>query len=424
MSLTTWRLNESRFLRVLSGMMAVSEHLQNFPQKDKPQPQEDLAGDVVLEELKPLVRDDGLQVERVSYAEGRGNLILTYPGKTNRTVAFVGAHLDVVPADPAEWQRPPFELQIDEERLYGRGVTDCLGHVAVLTDLFAQLAENQVELNCTVAAIIIANEELSPVSGIGIGKLVKEGKLDHLKNGPLYWLDSADFGPTIGTGGMATWKLTVDGKVSHSGFPQYGINAAELAFVTTQVLQDWFYKSYPPHPKEQEYGFLVPSSFKPTRVQVENDTLAKIPAKAIVEGDIRLTPWYVAQEVKDGALAFIQKLDVRQFPALGPSRYHLIDAVGAVKLELGAPGGGIACDLSSPGYRMLYEAITAVRGEARPFALTGTLPYVRSLQQHGFDVQITGFGRMDTYHAPNECAELAHMRDGFRILSQIIARCG
>jgi acetylornithine deacetylase len=419
-----WHLNEARFLRVLSSMMAVSERLQNFPQKDKPQPQEDLAGDIVLAELRPFVHDGGLRVERISYAEGRGNLILTYPGKTNRTVAFVGAHLDVVPADPAEWQRPPFALQIDGERLYGRGVTDCLGHVAVLIDLFAQLAERRAELDCTVVAVIIANEELSSVGGIGIGKLVKEGKLDHLKNGPLYWLDSADFGPTIGTGGMATWKLTVEGKAAHSGFPQNGINAAEIAFTATQALQDWFYKTYPPHPKEHEYGFLVPSSLKPTRVQVENDTLAKIPAKAIVEGDIRLTPWYSAQEVKDGALALIQNLAVSQLPIYGPSRYQVADVTGTVKLEIGAPGGGIACDLTSPGYRALREAIIAVRGDARPFALTGTLPYVRSLQKHGFDVQITGFGRMETYHAPNEYAELAHMRDGFRILCQIVSHFG
>src|SRR5215510_5907173 len=181
MDLTTWTLNDDRFLRVLSGMMAHGERLQNSPLKDAPAPQEDLAGNVVLQELEPFVRRGKLQVERMSYVEGRGNLLLTYPGKTDRTVAFVGAHLDVVPADPTEWQRPPFELQIEGDRLYGRGVTDCLGHVAVLTDLFAQLAESQIQLDHTAVAVIIANEELSSVGGIGIGKLRKEGKLDHLK---------------------------------------------------------------------------------------------------------------------------------------------------------------------------------------------------------------------------------------------------
>ena len=84
----------------------------------------------------------------------------------------------------------------------------------------------------------------------------------------------------------------------------------------------------------------------------------------------------------------------------------------------------MACDRTSPGYGALLEAITAVRSAAKPFALTGTLPYVRFLQRHGFDVQITGFGRMETYHAPNEFAELSHMRDGFRILCHILAKFG
>lgn len=422
MDFSSWQLNDERFLRILGNMMAVSERLQNFLLKDKLPPQEDLAGDVVRRELEPLTQTSRLQIERVSYAEGRGNLILTYPGKTNRTIAFVGAHLDVVPADPAEWQRPPFELQIEGDRLYGRGVTDCLGHVAVLTDLFAQLAEAKAELDHTVVAVIIANEEMSNVSGIGIGQLVKDGKLAHLKDGPVYWIDSANFGPTIGTAGMATWRLVVEGKVAHSGFPHNGINAAELAFAATQALQEWFYRHYPPHPNEREYGFLAPSSLKPTRVQVENDTLTKIPAKAVVEGDIRLTPWYVPQEVKEGAAAFIQNLDVSLLPALGPSRYRLDDATGTVKFEgIGAPVGGIACDRTSAGYRALAEAIAAVRPESTPFALTGSLPYVRFLQNHGFDVQITGFGRMDTYHAPNEWAELTHMRQGFQILCRVLA---
>jgi acetylornithine deacetylase len=424
MDLSTWTLNDDRFLRILRNMMAHCERLQNSPLKDTKPPQEDLAGDVVRRELEPLARNGKLRVEHLSYAEGRGNLILTYPGRTSRTIAFVGAHLDVVPANPAEWHRPPFELQVEGDRLYGRGVTDCLGHVAVLTDLFGQLAESNTKLDHTVVAVIIANEEASNVSGIGIGKLVKDGKLEHLKNGPLYWIDSADFGPTIGTGGMATWRLIVEGKVAHSGFPQNGINAVELAFAATQALQEWFYRNYPPHPKEKEYGFLVSSSLKPTRVQIENDTLTKIPAKAIVEGDIRLTPWYAPQEVKEGAQAFIKNLDVTQLPMFGPSRYRLADTVGTVKLELGTPSGGIACDRTSPGYTALAEAVAAIRPDSRPFALTGSLPYVRFLQRHGFDVQITGFGRMDTYHAPNEFAEFSHMRDGFRILCHILTRFG
>ena len=75
--------------------------------------------------------------------EGRGNIIVRYPGTTSATTSFVGSHMDVVPADPSGWDRDPFKLEIDGDFLYGRGTTDCLGHVALLTDFFATLAQER-----------------------------------------------------------------------------------------------------------------------------------------------------------------------------------------------------------------------------------------------------------------------------------------
>lgn len=37
------------------------------------------------------------------------------------SVAFVGAHMDVVPANPENWDRDPFKLNIEGDKLYGRG---------------------------------------------------------------------------------------------------------------------------------------------------------------------------------------------------------------------------------------------------------------------------------------------------------------
>ena len=42
------------------------------------------------------------------------------------------------------------------DKLYGRGTTDCLGHVALITDLFLQLAEKKPKLKFKVIAIFIA----------------------------------------------------------------------------------------------------------------------------------------------------------------------------------------------------------------------------------------------------------------------------
>lgn len=68
-------------------------------------------------------------------------MIIKYPGTTDEVVSFIGSHLDVVPADPKNWDEDPFVLRREGDLIYGRGTTDCLGHVAMLTDFFASLAE-------------------------------------------------------------------------------------------------------------------------------------------------------------------------------------------------------------------------------------------------------------------------------------------
>ena len=47
------------------------------------------------------------------------------------------------------------------------------------------------------------SEENSTVQGVGVDMLMKDGKLDHLKNGPIYWVDSADVNPCIGEESVA-----------------------------------------------------------------------------------------------------------------------------------------------------------------------------------------------------------------------------
>ena len=85
--------------------------------------------------------------------------------------------------DPQE--HDPFTLTREGDKLRGRGTTDCLGHVALVTDLFRQLAEAQPALETSVVAVFIANEENSSVAGVGVDALVKDGLLDALKAGPL-----------------------------------------------------------------------------------------------------------------------------------------------------------------------------------------------------------------------------------------------
>ena len=71
-------------------------------------------------------------------------------------MAFIGSHLDVVPANPETWERDPFKLTVEGDKLYGRGTTDCLGHVAMVTEFFIQLAEKKPKLKRKIVAVFIA----------------------------------------------------------------------------------------------------------------------------------------------------------------------------------------------------------------------------------------------------------------------------
>jgi acetylornithine deacetylase len=366
-----------------------------------------------------------LIVRHVSYAEGRGNILVELPGADADAgcLSFVGMHLDVVPANPDTWcaaagaQRcgsgadaalrgrrdfDPFTLTRDGDKLRGRGVTDCLGHVALVTQLLCALAKARPRLRRTLHAVFIANEENSSALGVGVDALLAAGLLERLKAGPVLWVDVADKKPCIGTGGIAAWTLRAHGKLFHSGLPQHGINAIELASAAVAELQRRFYKRWPAHAEEARYGFACASSMKPTQVTYPGGSINQIPGDCSMSGDIRLTPFYELAEVIKSVEDDVADINehIEDLATLGPdSRFVLPDEGlrGRLALSWGAgTSRGLACDLASPGYAAMRDAFVAVTGECEPMAITGTLPCIRDLQDAGFDVQTLGFGLMRT----------------------------
>ena len=47
---------------------------------------------------------------------------------------------------------------------------------------------------------LFPSEENGSIPGVGVEKLLEIGKLDRLKCGPLFWVDSAESHPRIGKG--------------------------------------------------------------------------------------------------------------------------------------------------------------------------------------------------------------------------------
>ncbi len=419
---------EQRFLSTLQRLVALGPRLQNAPAHGLI-PAESLAADVVEEVLRPHVQAGFIELDRIAGPnhEDRPNLVITVPGEGSGHLGLVGAHFDVVVADRDRdgWERDPFQLVVEGGVLCGRGTTDCLGHVALLTELVCALAAAGQRPRRTLTVVMIANEESSPVAGLGMDYVVESGRLEALRGAPLIWLDGADFGPTVGTGGVARWRMDVQGVPGHSGMTHNCVNALELAMAATLWVRERFEQHASAHPEEARYGYATPSTFKPTLIDVPNRGISNIPGSARVEGDLRLTPFHDMTQVQMAVVAAANDLAsriARDDAPVGFPRVRTVDGrCGSFAFQwLGGATEGLACDLESAVLNVLEAAIRRVRGGVHRSSMTGALPLVRDLQRRGFDVQITGFGRSEYYHAPNEQARLTDFRDGFEVLWDLV----
>ncbi|RAL52114.1 hypothetical protein DM860_014941 [Cuscuta australis] len=392
-------LNRERFVALLRNLIGESKYVQNNPPELIPE--EDRVVKHLLDSLLPYSTTTGggpLLINHVSYKPNRGNLIVEYPGtQPGKILSFVGMHMDVVTANPSDWDFDPFSLSIDGDKLCGRGTTDCLGHVALVAELMRKLGETKPQLKSTVVAVFIASEENSSIPGVGVDALVKDGLLDKLKHGPLFWIDTADKQPCIGTGGMIPWKLNVTGKLFHSGLAHKAINPLELAMEALKEIQLRFYKDFPPHPKEQVYGFATPSTMKPTQWSYPGGGINQIPAECTISGDVRLTPFYSVSDVMKKLQEYVEDLNanIEKLDTRGPvSKYVLPDENlrGRLSISFDEAMSGVACNLDSRGFHVLCKATEEIVGHVKPYSITGSLPLIRELQEEGFDVQTSGYG--------------------------------
>ncbi|CAD7927717.1 unnamed protein product [Amoebophrya sp. A25] len=435
--------DETLFVKLMEKLIKEAKYLQNNPRAGVV-PEEERAAKIVMDCLNPFSTKNGgpLQIELLEYVPKRPNLKVTYAASTNsrRTIGFVGSHMDVVPANPEEWARDPFKLVRDGDKLYGRGTTDCLGHVALLAVFLRFLALTKPKLDMSVVCVFIAAEEGGEF-GVGVDRVLEDGKLEELKNGPVFWIDAADSQPCAGTCGVTQWELKTTGRLFHSGLPHKGINSIELAMDTVAELQRNFYSDFGPVSEQKSYGFGVGSTMKPTQICCSEGSLNQIPPWCKVSGDIRLVPFYDMLDVIDRVEKYVENINANlsklncETTRGAYSKYDIKEAApeaeiteGRVEISWGQSKesallyAGIAADLTSTGHKALVQATAEAKGaeNCKPYSITGSLPLVGMMQRQGFDIQLDGFGLMSVYHAVNEYCDINHMRKGHEIMLRIL----
>ena len=136
---------------------------------------------------------------RVIAPEGRpddGNVVAMLRGSSRRAVLLL-AHIDVVNANRADWERDPYTLIEENGFFYGRGTADDKAMAAVFVDLMIRMRQENFRPRRTIRMALTCGEETSNrINGV-----------DYLLRNHRDWMQ-ADFAINEGAGGT----LSPDGR--------------------------------------------------------------------------------------------------------------------------------------------------------------------------------------------------------------------
>ena len=206
--------------------------LQELIQTNTVEGQEDQA----LELLIPYLEGLGFDCQTTSYAPGRDQLIASWSsGKSGPQLGLTG-HLDVVPTGQEDtWTYPPFEGQVVDGQIYGRGASDMKGGLVALIAAASRLIQAQTLSSGSLYFIITADEESG---GKGAEALAQAGLIPKLD--ALICAEPTDLKVCTGHRGGLSLKFESFGQAGHAATAQPSQNALNQMLDLAQAIRQDF----------------------------------------------------------------------------------------------------------------------------------------------------------------------------------------
>jgi len=148
-------------------------------------------------------------------------------GDSSPLVCFAG-HTDVVPpGDSAQWLSDPFEPEIRDGKLYGRGVADMKGSLAAMITACERFVQGNPDHKGSIAFLITSDEESIAVDGtrkVVAALQARDENIDYCIVGEPS--SSKSLGDVIRNGrrGSLNGTLTVHGIEGHVAYPELANN--------------------------------------------------------------------------------------------------------------------------------------------------------------------------------------------------------
>lgn len=173
--------------------------------------------------------------------EDTAYLIATWPGANPELAPIVvSAHMDVVEADPADWDRDPFTPVIEEGYLFGRGASDTKFDAALAVASLIELRRSGYQPRRKLVVAFSGDEETTMATSRVIAQRLSHarivlnvdgasGTLDESTGEPVYWsLQGAEKT-------YVDFQLEVTNPGGHSSMPRDDNAIAQLSLALARI---------------------------------------------------------------------------------------------------------------------------------------------------------------------------------------------
>lgn len=245
-------------------------------------PADEGAMDVLQRQLEGL----GFDCRRMKFGEIEN--LYAKRGTARPNLCFAG-HTDVVPVgDDAAWTAGPFEAEIKDGVLFGRGAVDMKSAIAA----FVSAVAHTEEVPGSISFLITGDEE--GVAEDGTVKVVEalaaEGEIiDHCIVGEPTSASLLGDMVKIGRRGSINAWIAVDGRQGHVAYPHRAANPIPVMIDILSRLQS--------RVLDEGYTGFQPSNLEITTVDVGNPATNVIPASAKARINIRFNPAHQGKDL-------------------------------------------------------------------------------------------------------------------------------
>ena len=223
-------------------------------------------------------------------------------GKEGPLLVFAG-HTDVVPPGPlTNWTTPPFEPNVRDGFLYGRGAADMKSGLAAMIIAAENFIKQNPNYPGSIAFLITSDEEGPSINGTQkvIETLVNRGeKIDYCVIGEASSDKLLCDQIRVGRRGSLGGKLTIHGKQGHVAFPHLANNPIHAAAAALHELtsQTW----------DQGNEFFPPTTFQISNIHSGTGAANVIPGVLEILFNFRFSTAVTVEELQQRVGKILEK---------------------------------------------------------------------------------------------------------------------